>query len=196
MKKGIEEGITDCIASFLTYIIFLIIFGAVFGLLGAMAGLIVGSAKIDAGRARVKERVQVAIEKKIEREIKVKKMENKFIETGLFSAAGGLGAPQIFCKTAKQFVDLVPENEPVYTAFEEGWRQLKKIYWAFIENRAGLMIYEDIYRHKNFRVERYTPEMVYFCKYETFWIPGPIIGFGIGALIITVLWPRVKPQGE
>lgn len=93
----------------------------------------------------------------IEQAINVAGLENKFIyvERGLFSsaAAGGLGAPQVFVRSARQFAELVPTEEPIYSSIEhvkykdgtDNPFTLKRIYWAFIENRAGLMVYDEIY---------------------------------------------------
>ena len=87
--------------------------------------------------------------------VEVLQLENKFVEVrriGIFGggAAGGLGAPQIFAKSAQQFVSLVAVGEPIYTTTEfdyyDGYRsrkQFKVTYWAFIENRAGMVVFEE-----------------------------------------------------
>ena len=86
----------------------------------------------------------------IERGIEVMGFENKFIHiesVGFGGAgAGGLGAPQIFTKSAAQFTSLVPPGEPIYTYWEtESRSQVNKKYMAFIENRAGIILWDDVY---------------------------------------------------
>ena len=97
--------------------------------------------------------VEISIKKEIERGIEVKDIENKFIEHICFGGAGGLGAPEIKCKNANQFIELVEPNETIYIDFEvvrydfmplgSTGSRLEKTYWAFIENRAGIMSYTD-----------------------------------------------------
>ncbi len=77
--------------------------------------------------------------------------ENKFIHiTGVGfggAGAGGLGAPQIMVGSASQFLSMVPKGETVYASVERGWvgggvkASCTIRYWAFIENRAGLLEY-------------------------------------------------------
>lgn len=117
--------------------------------------------------------VAISIRNEIERAFEVKGLENKFVyvERGVFSGAGagGLGAPQIFTKSAKQFSELVPIGEPVYVALKyKNCCVLKKVYWAFIENRAGLIIYEDVYSYDEnnkkswWRIKNYDSQNVTF----------------------------------
>lgn len=87
----------------------------------------------------------------VERAISVRVGENKFTEFRHIrlggAGAGGIGSPQIYAQSAVQFADLVPDGEPIYTWWEGlngGWP--KQVYWAFIENRAGLLIWETKYR--------------------------------------------------
>lgn len=87
----------------------------------------------------------------IKQALVVDSMENKFIHiegVGLGAAgAGGLGAPQIMVGSASQFLSMVSKGETVYASVERGWvgggvRASCTIkYWAFIENRAGLLEY-------------------------------------------------------
>ncbi len=105
--------------------------------------------------------VTLPIKKEIERGIEVKDIENKFVvmkHIGLGGGgAGGLGAPEIKCKNANQFIELVEPNETIYVDFEVTeycfqptctyGNNLEKTYWAFIENRAGIMSYTDTYRY-------------------------------------------------
>lgn len=123
--------------------------------------------------------VIIPINTHIEKEIQVRQMENKFIfiqRVGFGGAgAGGLGAPQIFTQNITQFSELVPLNESVYVSFEAKpedipWDSkafvLKKTYWAFIENRAGLIIYEDNHQYSEdgnrFWLKEYTPLEIRF----------------------------------
>lgn len=128
----------------------------------------------------------VPINSHIEKEIEVKQLENKFIFVQRVAfggaGAGGLGAPQIFTNNITQFSELVSPNEPVYVAFElreyevvySGFFDpfikknfaLTKVYWALIENRAGVIIYEDSYQYseggQKFWIQEYTPQAVKF----------------------------------
>lgn len=86
----------------------------------------------------------------IERGIEVTGFENKFIHIEAVgwggAGAGGLGAPQIFAESAAQFTSLVPPGEPIYTYWEkESTSQVNKKYMAFIENRAGVILWDDVY---------------------------------------------------
>lgn len=99
----------------------------------------------------------------IERAVEVLEGENKFIEfrrIGFGGAgAGGIGAPQIRAASAAQFAELVPVGETVYTWWETPRftrNGLKQVYWAFIENRAGLLIWETIYNPGSCRFEYMT----------------------------------------
>ena len=97
------------------------------------------------------------IKTEIERGVEVKDVENKFMvmeHIGLGGGgAGGLGSPEIKCKNANQFIELVEPNETIYIDFEvvrydfmplgSTGSRLEKTYWAFIENRAGIMSYTD-----------------------------------------------------
>lgn len=132
------------------------------------------------------EEVVIPLRNGLENEILVGGLENKFIhvERVLFGVGvgGGLGAPQIRCSSIDNFIEMVPENETVYTSFETRdmrdifWKGSKrtqarhsftKIYWAFIENRAGMIFFEDNYQYKDnngraFFVEKYDSESVTF----------------------------------
>lgn len=87
----------------------------------------------------------------IERAVEMAGGENKFlvIQYGGFltggAGAGGIGAPQIFAKSVEQFASLVPPGEPIYTWWETDPPPVKQVYWAFIENRAGLLVWEREY---------------------------------------------------
>lgn len=131
------------------------------------------------------EQVAIPIRDNLENEILVGGLENKFIHVERVhwggAGAGGLGAPQIRCSSIDNFIELVPKNETVYTSFETRdtraifWKgnkrtqanhKLTKIYWAFIENRAGMIFFEDNYQYKDngqtFFVERFDSESVTF----------------------------------
>ena len=87
----------------------------------------------------------------IEQALVVKSMENKFIHiegVGFGGAgAGGIGIPQIIVNSKHQFRIMVPKGETVYASVERGWvgggakANCTVKYWAFIENRAGLLEY-------------------------------------------------------
>jgi hypothetical protein len=99
--------------------------------------------------------VEVPVDDPIEGAIEVRQLENKFIYMKKMSfggaGAGGMGAPVVHVALAEQFVDLVPVNEPIYVESgrprdEEGWELPNRCvftYWAFIENRAGLVQFEN-----------------------------------------------------
>lgn len=146
-------------------------------LLGSIPGAVFGAKACFSKSEYGIEEITISIGNKIERAIEVKGLENKFFymkSMGIFSAAGagGLGAPQIFAYSAEQFVELIPEDEPVYVALQYGTNSngyddksvLKKVYWAFIENRAGLMVYEDVYEHQGWRIKDYNQEIVTFSR--------------------------------
>lgn len=102
--------------------------------------------------------VEVPVQKSIERGIEVNGLENKFVYitgVGFFggAGAGGIGAPVIYVDSSQQFINLIPENEPIYVSFgydtySDGtiktWR-CGFTYWAFLENRAGLIQYQEMY---------------------------------------------------
>lgn len=93
----------------------------------------------------------------IENAVEVAGAENKFliIQYGGFlrggAGAGGMGAPQVFASSVTQFAELVPEGEPIYTWFEATDYGAKQVYWAFIENRAGLLVWESNYSPSRYR---------------------------------------------
>lgn len=119
---------------------------------------------------------QEPLRNEIERGIEVKQLENKFVVTERVflggAGAGGLGAPQVFAQSAQQFSDLVPSKETVYVAVAWGEDKygdttnkiLKKTYWAFIENRAGLLVYDDYYSHDGFTVVCHDDQYVFYEK--------------------------------
>ena len=124
------------------------------------------------------ERAQVPVKAEIERAIQVKRLENKivFARHMALGGAGGaaLGAPMVICSSVEQFINLVPEDEKIFVVLEPVTNEdgtasnysIKKVYWAFIENRAGIIVYEDEYSYSvdydNYIIEKYTPEMIYF----------------------------------
>jgi hypothetical protein len=135
------------------------------------------------------------VRNEIERAIEVKGLKKEFVYMeGVCSGgagAGGMGLPTVICESAEQFARLVPETEPVYVVFgfgryESGTKDkytLKKIYWSFIENRAGIMVYEDIYTYtssfEKFWAEKYDRETIYW-RYDNFAAVasmGAFIGF-------------------
>lgn len=115
------------------------------------------------------------IKSEIEKAIEVKSLENKFIYIQRFTfgavGAGGLGAPMVGCFSAKQFISLVPPTEPIYVSLDPLASDndllvasVKKTYWAFIENRAGLFVYEDVYSREGYGVKKHDAENVVFYK--------------------------------
>jgi len=146
-------------------------------------------------------RTQVPVKHEIERATEVKGLENKFVFVkGVFlggAGGGGLGAPMIICSSTQQFVDLIPEKEPIFTAFEfpvveevgviNDYNCIKKVYWAFIENRAGFIVYEDKYCHEGSIVERYTSEMIYFYRPKVSETIGFLILMAISAVVLVVV---------
>jgi hypothetical protein len=118
-------------------------------------------------------RISMPIEKEIENSIPMKELENKFVVVQCVAfggaGAGGLGAPQMFAFSAEQFLKNA-ENEKIYSAatlsgFDQQDKRAtvyKKIYWAFIENRAGIIIYEKTYSQPGFIIEGVDSNNVYF----------------------------------
>jgi len=119
------------------------------------------------------QRMTIPIKNEIENSISMREMENKFVEIhSVFlggAGAGGLGAPQMFAFSAEQFLNNTG-NEKIYSAvalsgndgIDERATVYKKSYWAFIENRAGIMVYEEIYSQTGFVIEGYDNSNIYF----------------------------------
>jgi hypothetical protein len=166
------------------------------------------------------ERMTVPIDKEIENSIPMKEMENKFIvmEWGIFSGAGagGLGTAQMGAFSAEQFLSLVPEKERIYSAVElvcfpnscdqscDQPELYRKKYWAFIEDRAGLMFYQKEYYYSGFVIESYDTENIYFFKQNSdeAWFIS-IVAFVAACVIIvwvyhsslpTELWVKRKDR--
>lgn len=158
--------------------------------------------------------VAVPIRNEIENAIEVRGLENKFFymkHMGLFggAGAGGMGAPQVTCFSVEQFVELVPPNEPVYVALQYGKTEngyddkttLTKVYWAFIENRTGIMVYEDVYQYKGnasvdfplSEIKNYNSERVIFNSRDSRSLEGGImvVIFG-GAIYVYGLYRTVN----
>lgn len=104
--------------------------------------------------------VEIDLDSEIEKAIKVARIENKIIKIvtagGLLSSSVGvgvgLGAPQITVSSPQEFLSLVPPAEPIYVSLEIEKEpiifSLKKIYLAFLKNRAGVVVYEKIYSYR------------------------------------------------
>ena len=95
--------------------------------------------------------VEIPVNRQVESAAEVGGLENKFVKTVKVGfgggAAGGLGAPIIHASSAEQFMELVHPEEPVYTAFSKSanWYSCQYTYWAFLENRAGLVQFVESY---------------------------------------------------
>lgn len=147
------------------------------------------------------ERVQIPVGTEVERAIEVESLQNKFVfarHMALGGAGGGgMGTAMVICSSPQQFVDLVPEEEPIFVAFEfpvveEGKGlttnySIKKVYWAFLENRAGLMAYEDEYSYDGYWVEKYTPEIIYFYYHNWGAILAVLIVGGICGAVVAII---------
>lgn len=121
--------------------------------------------------------------------IQVKEMENKFIkieQIGLGGAgAGGLGVAQIETESLEQFRDL-SRGEKVY--FTEVFYAngnvadtYKITFWSFIENRAGLVIYEETYHYSWYTISKHTPDYLEFKNDNMGWIV-------IINIIVIIVW--------
>ncbi len=93
----------------------------------------------------------------IDQALEVGALENKFLvmqSMGFGGAgAGGMGAPQVTAVSSEQFVEMVASGETIYSSVESGLyrngrpnRKVIRTYWAFIENRAGLLIWSEVYQ--------------------------------------------------
>ena len=149
-----------------------------------------------------KKEVTLPIRTEIEKAIKVKAFENKVerVEKVFFGCGVGvgIGAPQVKAHSAEQFLSLVPNGERIYTALELTREYncvdkiLKKVYAAFIENRAGIVIYEDIHQYQednhNFWVKSYTEDNVVFYYNNIGWciLLTGILCF-LGVIIVGIL---------
>lgn len=183
----------------------------VFCILGIVAiwlALVGGMYAIYSGGYHEK-RAQIPVKTEIEQAIEVKGLENKFVFARHIllggAGGGGLGAPMVICSSVQQFIDLVPEEEPIFVAFEfpvvkesEGENtsySIKKVYWAFIENRAGIMVYENEYSYADsygdYWVEKYTPEMVYFSYDNGGEILFSLVMVGIFGLVIAAVFTSI-----
>lgn len=159
------------------------------------------------------EEVKIPIKTEIERGIEVQGLRNDFcyMQPVWFggAGAGGLGAPEVICYNASQFIQLVPEGERIYVALvpktTEIWQnrgkvvRIEKTYWAFIENRAGILIYKDIYQYQKHNepwiVKSYTPHAVTF-TWNNFKRPNLpwISGLLLMVLAITLFLCRTPPK--
>lgn len=126
---------------------------------------------------------EVPVHNEIENAVIVSRLDNevsfKDMQFGFLSGAGagglGMGTSQVVCKSAEQFLAFVPEGEPIYVAFQksidaagniiDGY-SINRVYWAFVENRSGVWIYEDIYTYQegqsSFRVKDYNDQRIVF----------------------------------
>lgn len=119
----------------------------------------------------------VTVRNEIERAISVKGLNNEVVYTGEIVGGGlffylqgetvgtGMGAPVVQAKNLEQFLYLVPSNERIFTSLIQPMQPknasgtimtpivdqyaVKKVYWAFIENRAGIIVYEDAYSYSS-----------------------------------------------
>jgi hypothetical protein len=138
-------------------------------------------------------RISMPIEKEIENSIPMKELENKFVVVEGVSfggaGAGGLGAPQMFACSVEQFISLAG-NEKIYSAatlsgFDQQDKRAtvyKKTYWAFIENRAGIIIYEKAYSQPGFIIESVDSNNIYFLGTNG-WIA---LGVAVVAFVVTL----------
>lgn len=75
-------------------------------------------------------------------------LENKFVEWGIRSGAGGLGGPQVNMDFAEEFLFHTSEEIPVFFSFRKDDRSYKiiKTYWGLISpNDPRLVVYEKEY---------------------------------------------------
>jgi len=117
---------------------------------------------------------KIDFKQSIENAAQVQGLENKFVYIQAIgwggAGAGGIGAPQISINSAEQFLSLVPKNEQIYSAvryqtFPNGADNetvVEKVYWAFIENRAGLNSYTEQYSYKNIVAKSFDDKSAYF----------------------------------
>lgn len=148
----------------------------------------------------------------IDRAIIVSRLDNevsfKDMQPGIFSGAGagglGMGAPQVICNSVEQFLRFIPKNEPIYVSFQRAVDSkgsvdaytIKKVYWAFMENRSGLWVYEDVYNYQEgssrFRVSEYNNEKIVFIydpgieRESTMYFIAFFFG-GIGCIVLFVI---------
>lgn len=124
---------------------------------------------------------KVDFKQSIENAVQVQGLENKYIyvqKIGFGGAgAGGMGAPQVSISSSEQFLSLVPKEEQIYTtvryqAYPNGTDNktiVEKVYWAFIENRPGLMNYTEEYSYEGDPAENFDERSAYFKDYEIPW---------------------------
>ena len=160
----------------------------------------------------------VPVRNEVEREVKVKALKNEIVYMGRMQVSGlfffmnaqmpsvGMGAPVVPTKSIEQFLYLVPPDERIYTAVGQTRQSdasidqfvVKKAYWAFIENRAGIIIWEDVYSYYSYetkswwRVTGFNEEEVIFSKtvFENEWvllIPGSLLLVWMLAIFISAM---------
>lgn len=138
--------------------------------------------------------VTIPIRYEIERAIKVKSTDNVIEKSKSFGLGLGVGAPQIICESAEQFINLVPKEEIVFTSLklEDNYNQtLKKVYLSFIANRAGVIIYEDEYSYSekslSYNVKDYNWQEVVF-RTDSPGLVAPIIFSIVIILFSWIVW--------
>lgn len=135
----------------MSYIFIIIFFIAI-----SFASMLIYSAKSHNGWYSEENPILLKADSSLANTIEVAQLENKFIEVKAVGfgggAAGGQGAPEIVANSALQFTELVAAEEPIYIVveyfkdFRANSRQegILVTYWAFIENRAGVVVFEEL----------------------------------------------------
>ncbi len=101
--------------------------------------------------------VHLDMEQPVQDAVEVAGLENKFVVILGMSfggaGAGGQGAPVVAVFSIDQFIELVPPGERIYVAIRRrafdryvSTRIVEREYWAFIENRAGLVSYKQTFK--------------------------------------------------
>jgi hypothetical protein len=153
---------------------------------------------------------KVDFKQSIENAVHVQGLENKFvyIQRVRFggAGAGGIGAPQILISSVEQFLSLVPKGEQIYSAvqyqpFPDGSDNeavVEKVYWAFIENRAGLINYTEPYSYEDKIAENFDSQSAYFRDDDIPWHHSLwfVMILFIGSLIMIVTGGNMVSNGD
>jgi hypothetical protein len=133
------------------------------------------------------ETMPVHVEKEIENSIEMKELQNQFVvieSVGFGGAgAGGQGTAQMEAKSARQFIEIIKnttKEEWIWSAerfeatsgpYPNTYTTYTKVYWSFIKDRSGILIYEKSYYYPEHTIKMYDKgaNTLYFYKNNWSW---------------------------
>lgn len=116
----------------------------------------------------------VSFNEKIRNAFEVAGLTNRFVyvaHVGLGGAgAGGMGAPEVHVDSAEQFAQLVPNDEQIYVTvghkeYPNGYKDVRVVerrFWAFIEDRPGIVMYTETYSFNSWVAGSFTAKEALF----------------------------------